>query len=388
MSYDYDVIIVGAGPIGSTLAYKLASKNIKTCIIDKKKEIGIPLQCAGILSEKILTLNNLPEDVILNKVKGAYLHSPNKTLKVNKEKTAAYIIDRVKYDQYLLKRAENNKVTIKTNETVQKVNTEKGIVHTDKNEFKGKIIIGADGANSKLSKQIQNEIKYYCATQFLVKIEKDENLDYVDVYTKSNYFPGFIWKIPLKNNQYRIGMFTDKKFKDEKTILKEFISNNFKNSEILEEYYAHIPIYNKNIKLVENRLALVGDAATQVKPTTGGGLILGFKAVNILEEIIEKTLKKEDTQLLTEYEKLFKKQYNKELKTQLKVQKTLQLLSDDDLDYFFVKIKEKNIEQLINEYGEMDKQSTLVKQIIKKGYLLSIFPKILLKNITKIWGIK
>ena len=48
----------------------------------------------------------------------------------------------------------------------------------------------------------------------------------------------------------------------------------------------------------------------------------------------------------------------------------------------------KNIEQLINEYGEMDKQSTLVKQIIKKGYLLSIFPKILLKNITKIWGIK
>ena len=43
MSFDYDVAIVGAGPIGSTLAYELAKSNIKVCLIEKKKVIGLPL---------------------------------------------------------------------------------------------------------------------------------------------------------------------------------------------------------------------------------------------------------------------------------------------------------------------------------------------------------
>lgn len=390
MSFNYDVIIVGAGPIGSTLAYKLAlNNNIKICLIDRKEKIGIPLQCAGILSDEILKLNDLPNEVILNEVKGAYLHSPNQTIKVNKKQTTAYIIDRVKYDQYLFKKAKNTNITIKTKETVIKVDNKEGIVYTDKQELKAKIIIASDGANSILAKKLNPNQKYYCAAQFLIKNTiLEENTDYVDVFTKEEYFPGFIWKIPLKNQEYRLGIFTKKPFYKEKNILNSFINEELENSKIIDEHYAKIPIYNKNNKLVENRLLLIGDAAGQIKPTTGGGLILGFKAITIAEEIIKKALKEDNYEILNEYEKSFKKQYNKELNTQLKVQKTLNLLSDEDLDYFFIKIREKNLEQVISDYGEMDQQSKLVKQIIKKGYLFKIFPKLLFKNITKIWGIK
>lgn len=85
MSFDYDVAIVGGGPIGSTLAYKIAKEGYKVAILDKKKEIGIPLQCAGIVSKNLMDVNEIPDNLILNSVKGAYLHSSNNTLKVEKK---------------------------------------------------------------------------------------------------------------------------------------------------------------------------------------------------------------------------------------------------------------------------------------------------------------
>ena len=77
MLYDFDVAIVGGGPVGSSLAYRLALQGISVAVFDKKKFVGYPLQCAGILSKSVYELNDLPDDVIINKVKGAFLHSPN-----------------------------------------------------------------------------------------------------------------------------------------------------------------------------------------------------------------------------------------------------------------------------------------------------------------------
>ena len=389
MSFDYDVIIIGAGPIGSTLAYKLALDNINVCLIDRKKEIGIPLQCAGIVSEEIKTLSELPDDIILNNVRGACIHSPNSQLMVHKDKTAAYIIDRVNYDKFLFENVKKHNVTIFMDEAVLDVDTSEGLVKTVNRCLKGKVVVAADGANSKMYMKLNKNIKHYVASQFLVKIiEEDNNNDFVDLFTDSEYFPGFIWKIPLRNNFYRVGIFTNKTFNQEKLLLNDFINKNYSNYEILDEYYGQIPVYNKDCVLVENRLLLIGDAATQVKPTTGGGLILGLKSTDIAENVIKEVLKEDNINFLKNYEKIFKKQFGKELKTQLNVQKTLSLLSNDDLDYFFLKLKEKNLEQLISEYGEIDNQSKLVKEIIKRGYLFTLFPKLLLKNISRIWGIR
>ena len=59
--------------------------------------------------------------------------------------------------------------------------------------------------------------------------------------------------------------------------------------------------------------------------------------------------------------------------------------SDDNLDYFFKQLKLKGGEELISTYGDMDEQSILVKEFIKKGYLFTMFPSIISHNIKKIW---
>ena len=107
MNYDYDVIIIGAGPIGSALAYQLASSNVKVALIDKKKKVGLPLQCAGIINRRILKIQDIPENLILNQAKGAHIHSKNHTIHVSKDETQALIIDRVAFDQHLFEKAKS-----------------------------------------------------------------------------------------------------------------------------------------------------------------------------------------------------------------------------------------------------------------------------------------
>lgn len=408
MIFDYDVAIVGAGPIGSTLAYKIAKEGYSVVILEKKKEIGIPLQCAGIVSKKLRDFNEIPDDLILNEAKGAYLHSANHTLKVEKDKTEALIIDRVAYDQFLVKRAIDEGVKLFTQYKVTDVDSKSGLIkcNNDKEIF-AKVIVGADGSKSFVSSLFNDKFNYFNASQYLVEtnnlgsynnrnnnsndINNSDNNDFVDLFAISKILPGFLWCIPTSKNGYRVGLFSNNAYKDQKKVLDEFLANDkrFDSCNILEKYSGKIPIFDKNKKLVDDRIILIGDAASQLKPTTGGGLIIGFDTCNIAKEAIVKFLnsdKKDNLDYLKEYEKKFKKKYSKELKYQIKVQQTIENLSDDDLDYMFTKLKEKNAEEIISKYGDMDKQSVLVKEFIKRGLIFSIIPKVFFRKLTKIWS--
>ena len=405
MSFDYDVTIIGAGPIGSTLAYELAKEDINVCLIDKKKVIGLPLQCAGIINKRVLD----PDELILNKAKGAVLHSKNHSLSVSKEEDQAIIIDRVALDQFLYKRAIKNGVDAYLSSKVVAIDDVKGKVsfqnESTEKSIRSKIIVGADGPLSIVSSAFGNDFDYYCASQYLVKVNEDNNdMPFVDLYAYGDLFPGFIWQIPVNKNIYRIGLFSNYDFKMQNEILDDFLENDFKydDYEIIEKYKGKIPIYNKKNRLYKNRALLIGDAASQIKPTTGGGLLIGFEAVEMAKNAIVKALNSEDFNSLNleketyddikilqdnfkSYQKDFEKRFLNEFSYQFKVQKTLCTLSDDDLDYFFEKLKEKEADKLISEYGDMDNQSILVKEFLKRGLILSLLPAIHKRELAKIW---
>ena len=409
MSFDYDVTIIGAGPIGSTLAYELAKEDINVCLIDKKKVIGLPLQCAGIINKRVLDVNQFPDELILNKAKGAVLHSKNHSLTVSKEEDQAIIIDRVALDQFIYNRAIENGVDSYLSSKVLAIDDLEGKV-SFKNEsaeksIKSKIIVGADGPLSIVSSAFGNDFDYYCASQYLVKIEEDNNqMSFVDLYAYGDLFPGFIWQIPVSKNIFRIGLFSNYDYKRQNEILNDFLMNEFQyeNYEIIEKYKGKIPIYNKENKLFKNRALIIGDAASQVKPTTGGGLLIGFEAVGMAKKAIVNALNSEDfnslnlekethddkeilENCLKSYQDDFEERFIKEFSYQFKVQKTLCTLSDDDLDYFFEKLIEKEADKLISEYGDMDNQSILVKEFLKRGLVLTLLPAIHKRELAKIW---
>ena len=137
--------------------------------------------------------------------------------------------------------------------------------------------------------------------------------------------------------------------------------------------------------MVKNRAILIGDAASQIKPTTGGGLLIAFDNCKIANKYITDAVKKDNINLLEGYQKEFNKKYLKELNYQSKIQKTFKLLNDDDLDYLFEKAKQNDCENIISEYGDMDNQSEVVKEMKKRGLMFKIMPKFIYKKIVNIF---
>lgn len=398
MNFDYDVCVVGAGPVGSTISYYLSLKGLSVVLLDKKTKIGYPLQCAGILSSHVEDFNELPEDIILNKVKGAFFHSPNQILKVEKSSDVAHVIDRVAYDQFLLKRAIGSGVKLIYKKAID-FDIDEGLVTLQNNQIiKSKIIVGCDGYNSDLSNHMGNGQNNFTASQMLVKITSDEinsfrksdisNIkDYIDAGMFDEILPGFWWIIPTSEDSYRVGLFSNDSHKEQNLFLMNFLKDNFK-FEIIEKYKGFIPIFNKDNKMVKSRAILIGDAAGQIKPTSGGGLLIAFDACNFASEYIYEAIKKDNLRILEKYHEKFMNKYKKEFNYQIKVQNTLHLLSNDDLNYLFSKLKENDGEELISKYGDMDNQAKLVKEAIKRGLIFKVIPSFLFKNVGKIFGFR
>ena len=136
---------------------------------------------------------------------------------------------------------------------------------------------------------------------------------------------------------------------------------------------------------MNGRTILLGDAASQVKPTTGGGLLIGFECAKIAAKCVVNSLEMNDPSYLREYENQTKKRYKNELRVQIEVQKIFESMNNEDLDQMFLKLKQGNAEELISKYGDMDTQSTLIKEMIKNGILFSIIPKLLTRRIIGLW---
>ncbi|MCK9152115.1 geranylgeranyl reductase family protein [Methanobacterium alcaliphilum] len=386
----YDILVVGAGPVGSTFARQMAEKGYNVGVLERKKQIGLPLQCAGLLAKKVKKVNILPDEFIINKVKGAYLHSPSDhILKVSKEKPEAFVLDRVKYDQYLAEIAISEGAQIMLQQNVCEVDLKSGRVRTNGGkELSADIIVDAGGHNSVLSKQLDPKSKKFEAAQYNLKFEGSIfEPEFVNLHVNEYISPGFIWCIPISENEVRIGLFGRDNYANLSIFLNKFIKSHYNetNFKIIKKHHGSIPIANFNKKIIKERSLLLGDAAAQVKPTTGGGLIIGFAAAKMASEAASNALDNEDLSLLNQYEIEYHQKYDKELKNQLRVQKTFEMLTNNDLDSMFLKLKEKGADELISEYGDMDDQYALIKEFIKRGLIFSILPSVLYRRVSEIW---
>ncbi|MDO5851452.1 MAG: NAD(P)/FAD-dependent oxidoreductase [Methanobacteriaceae archaeon] len=382
---DHDIIVVGAGPIGSTYATKMAKKGYDVGLYDKKAVIGEPLQCAGLVSVNINQIQEIQKEFILNAVKGAILYSPNKTnITVKKQENAAYVLDRIKYDQHLFKEAETENVQTYLKTKIQKTDTKTATITTQNEEITGKILVVANGPQSitatKLNPNIQQE--YFTAIQYTT--QKEDMTDNVKVELNTNISPGFIWTIPVDENTQRIGLFTPNEYKIADKILQEKIEK--ENRTIIKKHYGKIPKYNSNKKITQDKTILLGDSASQIKPTTGGGLISGLTCVDMAVKTTHNSLQNNNIEL-TNYQKEYENRYMKEFKMQLTVQKILEKLTAEELNIMFEQLQKYNISDIISEYGEMDTQTPLIKQLIKTGLIFKLIPKMASRRLINIWNI-
>ncbi|MBT4920336.1 MAG: NAD(P)/FAD-dependent oxidoreductase [Euryarchaeota archaeon] len=384
-STDWDVVIVGAGPVGGHAANLLAQRGQRVLLLEEHSEIGRPFQCAGLVTPNAMKQVGL-FDTILEEVDGALIHGPSGTLVPvgTSGKVRTYVVCRKLFDEGVVKQSMLSGATLWLNS--KPINAEANddcvIVKLSKDgiktEIKTKLLIGCDGAHSWTRRHFKMGKPKELMIGFQTEVVGYKNRKrWLEMYSGSAIAPGFFaWVIPSGNDSCRIGLWSTAERLDGKSI--EECYHSLLNHPLWKDRFADIketarycgPVPSGMVKKpYKNRVLLLGDAAGMAKPTTGGGIGPGFEQIT---GIVDKLSLAIDSDNLTEsnIKHIAKSHFEKMKKDQNRARALRNLLVSDcedvDLDNNFEQFAKPEIVNLINQIGDIEKPVPLGMALLRK----------------------
>ena len=351
----YDVGIIGAGVAGSRLAWLLGECGYNVLLLEKNEEIK---RDTGVVSCDIKNIIPLKENLIKYKIKEMKFISPSGyEFTLHSNKPFCYILKRDKFGKWLRREAEKRCELVYEEFKNMRITDSEAKIKTKNSEYKAKMIVGADGALSKVRAclGIRKPKIFFGAMHPGKKIDDKPAIWFNKKY--SQHF--FAWFSPP--NEY--GLIT-------KRDIKEKFKHFTKDRNILfsvDKLYAR-PIPIGFVKSFSYRAILIGDACGQVKPVTGGGIVFSLLAARIAAKTIRKGIKENNfsSSMLAEYEKRWKSLLANEIRFQLLLRRIFSLMNNRQIDGFFKEFG-KEIEN-INNFN-YDRIISLFKQIRKEKFL-------------------
>ncbi len=371
MALNYDVLVVGAGPAGTLTAKHLANYGLSVMIIEKRAEVGSPIRCGEGLDKKGLVKMGLKPNSkwIANEVKGAHVIAPNGTTLELTEAMAGnevgYVIKRDVFDKELAKDAvrAGADIMVRTSAIglIEKDGFVKGVKAKrmgDKFEINAKIVVGADGFESQVGRWagINTAIKpkdvYTCFQYDMVGV--DVNPDYSAFYLGSCAPGGYAWVFPKSAHRANVGLGIQvvkvkekgepKKYLDAFVAAHEHLSKGMPIAHIAGAVSVCAPIE----RTVGNGILLVGDAARQIDPITGGGIVNSGIAALIAAKVISEAVSANDfsADFLSKYEKGWRDQLENKMYRNWMAKEKLATFSDDTFNKIIEAISDIEMEKI------------------------------------------
>lgn len=376
----YDVAVVGGGPSGTIAARYAAMNGAKVALFEEHSSIGSPVGCTGLLSVKALQECDISPDssFVMNTVRGAFVHAPDGTcVPVDGRDTRAYVVSRKVFDRKLASMAAEAGVGIFLKAHVHNLTSENGINVLSVTqagipvEFRSKVVVAADGPRSQISRMvgIPSSDRLLPGIQFEVKM-KPQKTDFVELFVGS-VAPGFFgWVVPVTQDICRVGMAIEKQDECVKDYFDKFL-------DLLESKYGRIGKGSLDFVIgsiplglpattVADGVIVCGDAAGQVKPTSGGGIYPGAVCAKIAGKIAAEAALEGNTSVsrLSVYDKEWRDSLEKELNTGMKAHNFAAKLSDSQWNELLNSMNKPQLLELIEEYGDMDHPSILLKKFL------------------------
>jgi len=392
-----ELIIVGAGPTGLITAWEAANRGIHPIIIEEHKKVGVPCHCAGLISLKALSELDISrnENFIQNKFRGARLFSPSGlSFTIEKKRAVACVVERVDLDRFLAKRAVRAGAEIKYGWKANHIERIRdGVIRLrgDKWSINANLIVDAEGVYSRLLKRTSLKPlgldKTLPALQFdLIGVNLDP--DYVEIHLGRRVAPGFFaWVIPLSEDSARVGLAC--RGANPRRLLEKFIKRRFhgKNLSRISIRSGRVTTGGPLRKTYTDNLIVVGDAAGQVKPLTGGGIFVGGVCARIAGWVVADAIKRGrvDSAFLSRYEALWKEKLGTEFTYTRLVRRIIDKFSDRTIDKIFRVIIGKDLERLISLEGDMDMHGYSIIRMMRKAFW-KILPIIIINLARDIMG--
>jgi digeranylgeranylglycerophospholipid reductase len=348
----YDVIIVGAGPAGSYAAYELASSGHDVAVFEQKSAPGLNVCCTGIISAECFDSFGISADVILTKANSAKFFSPSgRCLRLQTEKVQAYIIDRFLLDKAIASKAQSQGAHYFFSSQVIDITLGKDNIQAEtlcsgaREIFTARTVILANGFRPKLSWKLGlGKIK-----SFLIGVQAEvetKKVDEPEVYFGQEIAPGsFAWLVPISANKAYAGLLSTSQAKLhlQKFLLTPFCQGRIMSQEV-EIRQRAIPVGTLS-RSYADRVLVIGDAAGQVKPTTGGGIYFGHLGAQIAAKVLDEALSSDNltADRLGHYQKQWKAKMGKELSHGYRARWAYTKLGDRQIEGIFNMLDSGNL---------------------------------------------
>ncbi len=303
---NYDIIIVGAGPAGCACAHQLSGKGLRIAVIDKDtfprdKICGDALSpdvVAQLFRMGIALGQDFEQTVAKKGTHGVRLFAPNQTsvdvTMASTEHTHApgYVSKRIDFDNFMFNQIKNlpDVETFEQHKVIKITITPEAVtVETDHETLHAKTIVGADGANSVVRRQllktnIERAHHYAGLRQYYQNVTGFHEKNHVELHFYDDILPGYFWIFPLPNNQANVGIgMSATEISKRRINLKEklahiiqhhpAVKDRFKNATPLETVKGFgLPVGSKKRACSGHRFLLLGDAACLIDPFSGEGI--------------------------------------------------------------------------------------------------------------------
>ncbi|HXG35771.1 MAG TPA: NAD(P)/FAD-dependent oxidoreductase [Dehalococcoidia bacterium] len=374
-SYDCDVAVIGAGPAGSRTARDLARRGLRVLLIEEHRRVGVPSHCSGLISPRTWQLGEIADDsIIYNQLRGAFLHTASgKQVALGSETVRAVAIDRIKWDQLLAEQAYAAGAQPVQARFIHAERDNGGFtLHCQRNGqelgFTARLLIGADGSHSRVARSQglawPSDRVYALGVEGSLEVPRE---DYVHVFVGQKLAPGwFGWIIPVGGGQVRAGIGCygwDKPLHCYQRMLGAF-PQVFAGIKPSRMYGGPIPTSFAPRSFADS-LLLVGDAAGQVKPFSGGGIYTSLVAARLCAETAAAALERNDlsASFLSRYEKAWMRAIGRELRRSLGIRRFGLSLSDADVDRLVGLLRSPRLQAIAARHGDIDYPSRSLLRI-------------------------
>jgi len=390
----FDALVVGAGPAGSTVARELAAAGHRVLLIEEHPKVGQPVQCAGLVSQRALDLAG-PGEYVRCPVRGATVVGPTgREFSFRAEAARAFVIDRAGLDVHLADRAARAGAELRTATRFDGIvaRTADGVTaqltgpDRRTEEVTARLLVGADGVGSAVARAARLRRPVEILPAFEAEFPaSDGDPELVEVYLGRTFAPGlFGWWIPDGAGGARVGVATDADGTSARAYfdrLLQFLRPRFGRPLASPTAFlaSGIPIGTVP-RLSAERVLLVGDAAAQVKPLSGGGIFTGMRAAVLAASVAAPALSADDlsARRLGAYDALWRGEFGDEFRRALYLRRLFARLSDAELEAVVDALAHGALGRTVVAFGDIDFPTPVVRELLRESPLLvRLLPKAL-----------